>query len=405
MKLLFLTHRLPYAPNRGDRIRSYHLLRALAARHEVRLVSLVHDAEEQRHVSDLNGMLAGVEVRHVRRWRNLARVPTKLPSPAPLTHVLLDADLKPLLQTHVSRHRPDLVVAYCSGMASLALEPPLSDIPFVLDMVDVDSEKWRTLGACTRGPRGWVYRREAERLARFETDATRKAFATTIVNERERQSLSDLAPGADIRIVANGIDTAAFRPPGPQAGEPRVVFTGVFNYQPNEEAAVWLAERVWPLVRRSQPQARLTLVGANPTARVQRLTRVDASIEVTGTVPQVQPYLWQAAVAAAPLATARGVQNKVLEAIAAGLPAVVTPVVYAGLPAVAAPACIVASDPTEFSAAILQLLGLTADERRARAERADLSSLSWPAQLAPFLELILEAGASPATTETPRPRQ
>ena len=199
-------------------------------------------------------------------------------------------------------------------------------------MVDVDSEKWRALGHTTRGPRGWVYRREADRLSRFEREAASQAYATTVVNERERRSLLALAPDADVRVVPNGIDTAAFRAEGPPSLEPRVVFAGVFNYEPNATAAVWLAERVWPLVKRRQPDARLTLVGANPSPAVTRLASSDASIEVTGTVPRVQPYLWRSAVATAPLATARGIQNKVLEAIAAGMPVVVTPVVQEGLP-------------------------------------------------------------------------
>jgi sugar transferase (PEP-CTERM/EpsH1 system associated) len=392
MKVLFLTHRLPYAPNRGDRIRSYHILRELAARHEVRVVSLVHDEHEQGQTRELEDMVAGVEIARVTRWRNLTRVPLALPGSTPLTHVLLDADLRPLLEAHVARYVPDLVLAYCSGMARWAFQSPLVGIPFILDMVDVDSEKWRALGAITAGPKGWVYRREADRLSRFERLATRRAFATTVVNERERRSLAAVIPDARIQTVSNGIDTATFCPQGPPTSAPRVIFAGVFNYQPNEDAAVWLAERVWPLVRHTQPNARLFLVGANPTAVVRRLATNDASIEVTGTVPRVQPFLWEAAVAAVPLATARGIQNKVLEAIAAGLPVVVTPVVSAGLPEAVAPACSVASEPDAFAAALLQLLEKSPDERRSIAMRADLSALGWSAQLSPLLALVEEAG-------------
>jgi sugar transferase (PEP-CTERM/EpsH1 system associated) len=397
MRILFLTHRLPYAPNRGDRIRAFHILRELSGRHEVRVVSLVHDEAEQREVAGLHRFVAGAEARRVPRWRNLARVPLALPGRTPLTHVLLNAGLGRLLTTHVKRHPPDVVLAYCSGMARLALEPPLRGIPFVLDMVDVDSEKWRALGRKTGGPRGWIYRREADRLARFERDATRQAYATTVVNERERSSLLALAPDADIRVVPIGVDTAAYRAEGPPSDEPRVVFTGVFNYRPNEDGAIWLAERVWPLVTRRHPGALLTLVGANPTPAVKRLAAADSSIHVTGTVPRVQPFLWQAALAVVPLATARGIQTKVLEAIAAGIPVVVTPVVQEGLPSAVAPACTVANEPEAFASAIIGLLQKYPAERRAIAQAADLSSLGWEAQLSPLVALLEELADRTAT--------
>src|SRR5207247_3163521 len=138
---------------------------------------------------------------------------------------------------------------------------------------------------------------------------------------------------------------------------------------------------VWPLVRRQRPDARLLLVGADPTRAVRSLAARDASITVTGTVPDVRQYLNHSAVAAAPLAMARGIQNKVLEAIASGLPAVVTPAVFEGLPAEAASACAVAATPEAFSAAILNLLARPAPERRALAASADLSALEWSTQL------------------------
>src|SRR5204862_707554 len=129
---------------------------------------------------------------------------------------------------------------------------------------------------------------------------------------------------------------------------------GVFSYGPNEAGALWLIEQVWPLVLQREPQAHLTLVGTGPGATLKnRAAR--AEVEVTGTVPDVRPYLWRAAVAVAPLDTARGVQNKVLEAVAAGLPAVVTPAVYEGLPDTVRPACRVAADAGGFAEAIAQL--------------------------------------------------
>jgi sugar transferase (PEP-CTERM/EpsH1 system associated) len=404
VNILFLTHRLPYAPNRGDRIRSHHILRVLAPVHDVHLVSLVHDDEEAAEAQGMRDLAASVQVARVSKARNLSRVPLRLPGSMPLTHVLLDAkDINRILHEHVAAGRVDAVLAYCSGMARYALASPLDRFPFVLDMVDVDSQKWASLAKTASAPRSWIYRREARLLARFEARATEAAAVTTVVNEREKESLVALAPSARIQVVPNGIDLTSFRPTGPPSVEPRVVFSGVLNYAPNEEGALWLAERVWPLVRAARPDARLVLVGAYPTTAIRRLASADASIEVTGTVPAVQPYLWSASVAAVPLKTARGLQNKVLEAIAAGLPVVTTPIVRAGLPAAVEPSCLVAESAEDFAAALLSLLARAPAERRATANRAQLSNMDWPTQLRPLVDILSTLDARRADRATARP--
>jgi glycosyltransferase involved in cell wall biosynthesis len=164
------------------------------------------------------------------------------------------------------------------------------------------------------------------------------------------------------------------------------------NYVPNEEGAVWLAERVWPLVKAAIPHARLTLVGSSPTRRVKQLAS-DPTIRVTGHVPDVRDYLWRAAVGVAPLQIARGIQTKVLEALAAGLPTVITPVVADGLPAEALRGCRVAETPQLFAAAIVETLALPAAARAAVAASADFRSLTWSARLQPLRNLLLEAAS------------
>jgi sugar transferase (PEP-CTERM/EpsH1 system associated) len=397
MRILFLTHRLPFAPNRGDRIRSYHILQHLAARgNAVDLVSLVHDDEEASHARELQGLAQSVTIARVRRLRSLARAATALLTPRPLTHALLDAaELSVGLERVVAHARPDVVLAYCSGMARLALEPPLRGIPFVLDMVDVDSEKWAALGREGRGPKAWIYRREATLLGAFEQRAAAAAVTTLVVNERERNLLRSMGVTAPIEVVPNGVELSGLAPV-PPANEPRVVFCGVMNYPPNETAALWLARDVWPAVRRARPEAILTILGANPTRRLRDLARNDRSIEVTGTVPSVQPYLGRSAVSVAPLLVARGLQNKVLEATAAGLPSVVTSAVVEGLPAEVAPACAVADSADAFAREILGLLTLLPAERRAIAQRAALGNLAWHHRLT-TLEHILEGAARQET--------
>lgn len=393
MKVLYLTHRLPYAPNRGDRIRAYHLLDGLRRDADVTLVSLVHDDEEASHVAEVEARgvtVVAARTAGVSRW---AGAVLALAGTTPLTHALLDAPgLAARIDELARTARPDVVVAFCSGMAQFAVRPAFDGVPFVLDMVDVDSEKWKDLGAITAFPKGWVYRREARVLAAFERAATERAVTALVVNDKERAALSHLAPGADVRTLPNGIDVDDFAPPGPPAGGSTVVFCGVMNYAPNEAGAVWLAREVWPRVVAAHPAARLELVGSQPSAAVKALA--GDGVVVTGAVPHTRDHLWRAAVAVAPLHTARGLQNKVLEALAAGVPVVTTPAVRSGLPDALAPACDVAESAAAFADAILARLRQTPAERRARATAVDLAPYSWQGPRRAFVDAVRAAATS-----------
>lgn len=392
MRVLYLTHRLPYAPNRGDRIRSFHLLEGLRAAADVTLLSLVHDDDEAAQAGQLSARGVRVLTARVRGADRYLRAGLALAGSAPLTHVLLDsAEAAGALARVAAAEPPDVVVSYCSGMAHLALAPPFDRVPFVLDMVDVDSEKWRSLGASATAPMSWIYRREARVLAAFERTATERAVTTLVINEKERAALSAIAPGSDIRTVSNGVDLEAFRPAGPPEPSSTVVFCGVMNYAPNEEGAAWLVREVWPTVLAARPDARLELVGSHPSPAVKALA--GPTVVVTGTVPHPREYLWKAAVAAAPLLTARGLQNKVLEALAAGAPVVTTSAVAGGLPPAVAAGCAVADTPAAFAAALLARLGESPGERRARATAVDLSPLSWDTPRRQFVEAVRTAAA------------
>jgi len=400
MKVLVLTHRLPFAPNRGDRVRAYHIIRQLARHASVHVVSLVHDDAEAAEVETMRRDGLTVTTARVSRARNLVRGAAGLLSSTPLTHLLLDSpEMRGAIDESLRDGDPDVVLAYCSGMARFAMEPPLNRFPFVLDLVDVDSGKWADFAAVASGPKRWLYRREARCLAAFEATAARRAIATTVVTAREADALRTLCPDARAHVISNGVDLQYLAPTEPAAKDPEVVFTGVFSYAPNADGAVWFARSVWPRIKARMPSARLTLAGASPLRRVQQLAESDPSIVVTGFVKDIRPYLWRSAVAVAPLFEARGLQNKVLEAAAAGLPSVVTSAVWAGLPPQGRAACRLANDPEPFASAILDLLAMTPDERRAVANMADLASLNWPACLAPMGALIESAArrTSPAS--------
>jgi sugar transferase (PEP-CTERM/EpsH1 system associated) len=394
VRVLLLTHRLPYAPNRGDRVRAYHIARTLKPFADVDLVSFVHDDEEAGHACDVQDLVASATVVRVPQWRNRLRAAASLGTDSPLTHLLLDeGGITATLGRVVSRHLPDVVLAYCSGMARFAVEPLLSAFPLVLDMVDLDSSKWSALAQRTSGPMRWIYRREARLLRAFERKAVRQAFCTLVVNDRERDEVLRTTGEVRVEVLGNGVDVDHLRPLAAPSAEPGVIFCGVMDYAPNVQGALWLARDVWPLVRAQRSNAKLWLVGSDPSPAVRNL-HDPSTIEVTGRVADVRPYLWGAAVAAAPLQIARGVQNKVLEAVAAGLPVVATSAVAAGLPLEILPACTTADSAREFAAALVRELDRSPQERRARAGKADLNVLSWEKRLARLPALLSEAAES-----------
>ena len=202
MRVLFLTHRLPYAANRGDRIRGLQLLTHIAEFADVDLVSLAHSRDEAEHAGDLRGVAASVSLARTEPLRNYARAAAAVFLGGALTHKLLDASAMPgVIRRVVDAHRPDVVLALCSGMARFALAAPLDDIPLVVDMIDVDSEKWRSLSARARGPRRWVYGMEARRLAPFEALASERSKAVLVVNERGDVATAKLEGGTRIVVV------------------------------------------------------------------------------------------------------------------------------------------------------------------------------------------------------------
>lgn len=392
MRVYFLTHRLPYAPNRGDRVRSFHIVRSLVRQVELTVVSLTGDRQESAHADQLRQLGVEVLTFEVPRWMNRIKATTQLTTARPLTHLLLDAPgIGSALQSLIVARPPDVVLAYCSGMARFAMESPLDRFPFVVDLVDVDSAKWAALAGIAEWPRRWLYRREARLLSHFERDSAMRASCTLVVNDREAQLLREIAPDTVIRVLPVGVDLTALAPPSPPAADATIVFCGVMNYPPNIQAVVWFTEQVWPRIRLRRPDARFAIVGSDPAMEIRRLADLPAGVIVTGSVPDVRQYLWNAAVSIAPLKIARGVQTKVLEAVAAGLPAVVTSQVRDGLPAEIWPACRVADSAEDFASEILSLLNLTGDARRALARQAALEPLSWETRLGPLTEILSRA--------------
>jgi sugar transferase (PEP-CTERM/EpsH1 system associated) len=270
------------------------------------------------------------------------------------------------------------------------------DVPAIVDFVDVDSDKWTQYAAHTRFPFSAIYRREGRRLGEYEGRIGERASCVLVTTEREARLARVIAPSARVRVVANGVDTDYFAPSGdtPSVGPPTIIFVGDMSYFPNQEAAISFAKNVFPLVRRAVPDASFQIVGRNPSPGVQALRQFDG-VEVTGYVPDVRPFLAKAWAAVAPFSIAAGIQNKILEAMACGVPVVGTTRAVQGLSSGVARLVETGENAAQLAIAVIRLLG---DRELARSRGMEgrqqvAADYSWRAALDYLLELVEDPGA------------
>jgi sugar transferase (PEP-CTERM/EpsH1 system associated) len=400
--LLFLAHRIPYPPNKGDKIRSFHLLRHLATRYRVHLGAFVDDPDDWRHARTLETWCAEVKLLPLApRRAKLASLTGLLTGEALTLPYYRNRELARWAAARAADGTVTRGVAYSSAMAQFM---PRTLARRVVDMVDVDSDKWTQYAPTQRWPLSWIYAREGRRLAAWEARVAADFDATLLVSHDEAELLRQRAPAARARIGAyeNGVDAEYFSPardyPNPYATDTRnVVFTGAMDYWPNVDAVTWFAERVFPAVRAAVPAAQFVIVGSRPPEAVRGLARQPGVI-VTGGVPDVRPFLAHAACVVAPLRIARGVQNKVLEAMAMARPVVVTPQAAEGIRAVDGCDFQRAGDAPAFADAVLTALRSATSNPAARA--CVLARYDWERNVAaidPLLDAAVPA-ASPLET-------
>ena len=395
--LLFLAHRLPYPPNKGDKVRSYHFLKHLAARFRVFLGTFVDDPDDWRHVDALRELCAEVHVEALVPWSRRAASTVNLLCGEALTLRYFGSwRLRRWVKDIAERERIALAFAFSSPMAQYALD--LSGVRTFVDMVDMDSLKWAQYARRRPWPVSSIYSREARRLLQYERKVAAQSEASIFVTKEERRLFCDAAPECAARVVAigNGVDSDYFQP-SPAFGSPfdpnerPIVFTGAMDYWPNVDAVSWFAHDVLPEIRGRDARARFYIVGMNPTAAVKALAS-EPAVVVTGRVDDIRPYLQHARVVVAPLRVARGIQNKVLEAMAMAKPVVMTPAMAAGMSVLPGVEVEVASTASEFAAASLRMMdaGNGADART-----RVLDDYSWSASYARLDELLDRDGEVP----------
>ena len=380
--VLYLAHRMPFPPDKGDKITTFNFLRHLASRNNVFLGAFVDAESDWAHVDTLKSYCAEVKLVGIHALRQRALSARALLTGASISEVYhRSAALQRWVDETAVRRGIRTGLAYCSAMAPYLSGPAHGGMRRVTHYADVDSAKWANYAETKSGPMAWVYGREAHTLLKLERRMSATYDITSFVSEADAALYRQLAPEAAdrVRVIPNGVDTDYFSPEiafdSPFAtGERPIVFTGAMDYWPNADAVAWFAREVLPLLRRQQPSTRFCIVGSNPSREVQKLAASDG-VTVTGRVPDVRPYLAHAGAVVAPLRVARGTQNKVLEAYAMARPVVLTGAAANGL----RPAPFVADqthdEPAAIAAAVLQ--ALTRPPRLAEARRYVVDHYSW----------------------------
>ena len=325
MDILFISHCVPNPPDKGEKIRAAHELNALAEKYRVHLACFARSEEEVSQAHDLKDRCASVFVERIVPWRALAGAGLRFGAGACLNTSFYRS---PKMKRHVES-LGSLPLAATFAYSSAVVQFAPAGIPLWIDMVDVDSEKWLEYGQ-TRFP-GLLYRVEGNRLRALERSYAMRAERTFLTTPREQRVLEQFSPGARVEAVMNGVDFDFFDPsaahPSPELREKNyIVFVGTMDYHPNVDACCWFTETVFGELRKQHPDLELVIVGRSPARPVERLNKIPG-VSVTGGVPDVRPYLAGAKSMIAPIRIARGVQNKVLEALAMGKLVHASPVV------------------------------------------------------------------------------
>lgn len=411
--LLFLTQRIPYPPIKGEKIRPLQILKYLRQFYDVHLGCLVDDPRDLEYVDTVRALCASSHFATLDRKRARISCLRGLLTGEPLSVTFYrDHGLAAWVRRQLTELKPQAVFICSSNMAPYVLDtgqrPPVS----LVDLADVDSEKWRAYAKTGSLPMRWVHRREWRRTAALEARIAHECDWSTFVSAQEAQLFASLVPdcAAKIRAVSSGVDHAYFDPdwdrtvpaaPPFDVARPNYVFTGTMDYPPNIDAVVWFAEEILPILRRTAPRAQFHVVGSSPAVPVQKLAQIDG-VFVTGRVPDVRPYVGHATACVAPMRIARGIQNKVLEAMAMARPVVVTPEALEGIDAQPGAEVLLATDADSFAAACRLAAGPQGVAVGQGARRRVLADYVWAERLRGFDDLL---GIAPAGAQAVQPAQ
>ena len=376
MKILFITTRHPNPPVGGDKLRAFHLLNALlASGHEVDLVSLEHGQENRR-----TGARTETRFRHP-AWMALLNCFLGLASRNPLqVWYFRNRAMAKAVRRALATERYDAV--FCHLLRSAQYVEGIRGPKKLIDLTDAISlnyERVRRNLASDFSVKKLIYSLEYRRVLRYEKKLLRKFDRVFLISGKDKEFLSAHTDVANVELVPNGVDSAYFSPVGDSGPGVDIVFVGNMSTVPNEDAALYFALEVFPLVQESVPEATFHIIGANPSPKIQELRRLNRSIRISGAVPDVRACMAGAKVSVAPMRYGAGVQNKILEAMSMGIPTVTTSIGLEGIPARVGSEILVGDSKEELAGAVIRVLRdeSLSREMAANSRRFILENFTW----------------------------
>jgi len=401
MKILYLCHRTPFPPNKGERIRTFHQIEYLHRKgHEISVFAPTFEATDADNLKALEAKYCE-RTFHAPAPGKLALVKALLSGSALSVNNFYSRALQQQLDEFISAHTVDAIVCTSSSMAAYVFRSKAIDLTggqhptLVMDFMDLDSDKWRQYQSLKGLPLSLIYGREAKLIAALEQKIHNHFDACLLISQAEVDLfLHTINDTGKLHVVANGLDTEAFQPstePKPETG-PVLLFTGVMDYLPNEDAVAWFVESAWTKLKQAHPDAVFYIAGMNPSSRVKALAKYPG-VEVTGFVDDIRTYYDRAHIFVAPFRLARGVQNKVLQAFACALPTITTPMGCEGINCEAGKEVLVA-DTVEAMLKHIDWVIANPDQAQqlgTNAMRLIQDHFSWDSQLACFESLLQPA--------------
>ncbi|WP_166832024.1 TIGR03087 family PEP-CTERM/XrtA system glycosyltransferase [Thalassoroseus pseudoceratinae] len=396
MNILYLVHRFPFPPDKGDRIRAFHIIRELSRHHQVHVVTFADAPVRPADEAALAEYCGSLSIAPMNSLKRLTRTAWSLATGGSATcGAFASSGFRRSIREVTSNTDVDCILLSSSGLSRFLEMPELSSQPLLVDFVDVDSQKWADYGDSAPFPKQILYNLESRQLLRVERGLLDRASAVLLVTDAETELCKERCGNGPLYTVTNGVDLDYFQPtqesndPDGKEGVYSCVFTGAMDYRPNIDAVHWFSHQVWPEIIRVYPSAKFRIVGRNPSRAVTDLKSIHG-VQVTGGVTDVRPYLRKATISVAPLRIARGCQNKVLEALASGNATIASSQAAAGLRAKADRDLLVADRPSEWVDGISKLFTSETRRRQLGAAGRDyvVQCHNWKTCLQPLSEMI-----------------
>lgn len=394
MKILFICHRFPFPPQRGGKIRPFNIIKHLSKEHVVTVASPVRSKKEADVGVGLRDYCSSYVMNIITKPMAAVNVLKNLATNQPSSMgYFYSRSLSKRILERIDETEFDLIFVHCSSVAQYVEK--VSGIPKILDFGDMDSQKWTIYGKVRRFPLNMVYAIEGKRLQQAEAELAKKFDYCTCTTLEEMKTLESYNVGAQTDWFPNGVDTEFFKPTNEPYEPGTICFIGRMDYYPNQECMLDFCTNTLPLIKEKRPDLKLFIVGASPSGEIRRLGTIPG-VFVTGSVPDVRPYVWKCAVNVAPLNIARGTQNKILESLAMGVPTIASTQAATGIDAVPGEHFVTASSPQEYADAVLRLLSDSGERQRySEAGRARmLSNHGWEGSMKKLDKIIDDCMAS-----------